>query len=189
VVRQGCRSAPGCARSPHAIDRKTDCAARGLPVASKRNNVRNRNIQQEERHTSVLEGDRRGEAAPYTSARVRDQRRNPVKRLIPFVIMAVFGVIIARQEIPAVDAWWQKTFAPDQWRITETCRQAVLEDAKERRYVRALKIGKVHHTADGPYVDGLRIVVLGEGGADETIHYTCYLDNDGQLFRLTRIAE
>jgi hypothetical protein len=50
--------------------------------------------------------------------------------------------------------------------------------------VRVLKAGKVHHTKDGPYVDGLKIVVLGNAGGEEVLQYTCYLDNDGQLFRL-----
>ena len=148
-----------------------------------------RNRQQDERQPTVAEANRRREAPPYASARFRDQRRNRMKRLIPLIVLAVFAVIIARQEIPAVDNWWQKTFAHDAWRVKETCRKAVLEDAKDRRYVRVLTMGKVHHTADGPYVDGLRIKVLGASGADETIHYTCYLDNTGQLFRLTRNSE
>ncbi len=149
----------------------------------------NRNRQQEDGQSPVPEKDRRGEAAPYTSARLREKRRNPMKRLIPFVIVAAFGVIIARQEIPAVDDWWQKTFAPEDWRAKDTCRQAVLDEAKGRRYKRIVTPGEVHRTADGPYVEGLRLVVLGETGADETIYYTCYLTNDGKLFRLTRTSE
>ncbi len=120
-----------------------------------------RSRQQDERQTLVPEANRRGEAPRYASTRFRDQRRNRVKPLIPLIVMAVFAVIIARQEIPAVDNWWQKTFAHDAWRVKETCRKAALEDAKDRRYVRVLTTGKVHHTADGPYVDGLRIKVLG----------------------------
>jgi hypothetical protein len=112
-----------------------------------------------------------------------------MKRLIPLIIVAAFAVIIARQEIPAVDDWWQKTFAPDEWQVKETCTQAVLAESKSRRYVRVLTKGEVHQTADGPYVEGLRIVVLGENGADEALYYTCYLTNDGQLFRLTRTSE
>jgi hypothetical protein len=154
-----------------------------------RNSVIERSRQQEDRHTPVVDGERSGEAPPYTSARFRGKQRNPLKRLIPFAILAAFGVLIARQEIPAVSDWWQKTFAPDEWRARDTCRKAVLDDARERRYARMLASGKVHKTADGPYVDGLRIVVLGTTGAEETIGYTCYLDNDGQLFRLTRTSE
>jgi hypothetical protein len=112
-----------------------------------------------------------------------------MKRLIPFAIVAAMGLLIARQKIPAVDDWWQKTFAPDEWRARDTCRKAVLEDARQRRYARVLATGQLHQTTDGPYVDGLRIVVLGDTGAEETIAYTCYLDNDGQLFRLTRTSE
>lgn len=132
----------------------------------------------------VPEADARGEAPVYTSARSRRKPRNPMRRVVPFLIMGGILLMIARHEVPAVDEWWERTFFAETWKVKDTCRQAVLEAARQRQYVRVLKAGKVHRTRDGPYVDGLKIVVLGNAGGEEVLQYTCYLDNDGQLFRL-----
>jgi hypothetical protein len=133
-----------------------------------------------------LEPDPRGEATSYTPVRSRKKRDRPLKRLIPFLILAGVGVLIARQEIPAVNDWWERTFSAEEWEIKDTCKQAVLEESSNRQYVRVLKGGEVHVTRDGPYIDGLKIVVLGEAGREEVMDYTCYLDNEGHLFKLTR---
>jgi hypothetical protein len=107
-----------------------------------------------------------------------------MRRVVPFLIMGGILLMIARHEVPAVDEWWERTFSAETWKVKDTCRKAVLEAASQRQYVRLLKAGKVHQTKDGPYVDGLKIVVLGRAGGEEVLQYTCYLDNDGQLFRL-----
>ena len=132
----------------------------------------------------VPEAGRRGEVTVYTSARSRRNPRNRMKRVVPFLIMGGILLTIARHEVPAVDEWWERTFFAETWKVKDTCRKAVLEDARQRQYVRVLKTGKVHRTRDGPYVDGLKIVVLGNAGGEEVLQYTCYLDNHGQLFRL-----
>jgi hypothetical protein len=147
--------------------------------------VTNRNRQpDDDSRARVPETDTRGEAPVYTSARSRRNPRSPMRRVVPFLIMGGILLMIARHEVPAVDEWWERTFFAEAWKVKDTCRKAVLEAASQRQYVRVLKAGKVHHTKDGPYVDGLKIVVLGNAGGEEVLQYTCYLDNDGQLFRL-----
>ena len=39
---------------------------------------------------------------------------------------------------------------------------------------------------DGPYVENLLVVELGASGAEERVEYTCYLDQQGKLFKLNR---
>jgi hypothetical protein len=118
--------------------------------------------------------------------RQREQRRNPFRKLIPFLFIAVIGLLIAREEIPAVHDWWQKTFSPDSWRAQNACRQAVIDDSGNGKYLRVLKPGEVHNTIDGPYVENLLVVELGANGVEEKVKYTCYLDKQGMLFKLNR---
>jgi len=118
--------------------------------------------------------------------RQREQRRNPFRKLIPFLFIAVIGLLIAREEIPAVHDWWQKTFSPDSWRAQNVCRQAVIDESGNGKYLRVLKPGEVHNTIDGPYVENLLVVELGANGVEEKVKYTCYLDKQGMLFKLNR---
>ena len=80
------------------------------------------------------------------------------------------------------------TFSPDSWSAQNTCRQAVIDDAGNGKYLRVLRPGEVHETMDGPYVENLLVVELGANGVEEKVEYTCYLDKQGKLFRLNRNA-
>lgn len=128
--------------------------------------------------------DPRGEAPSHRSLRPEQRRGHPFRRVVPFVIMAGVGLLIARNEVPVVGEWWERTFFAADWKAGNTCREAVLKEAGRGRYARVLRSGKVHRTQDGPYVDGLRVEVLDDTGADRVLEFTCYLDNTGQLFRL-----
>ena len=119
-------------------------------------------------------------------ARQREQRHSPFRKIIPFLFIAVIGVLIAREEIPAVHDWWQKTFFPDSWRAQNSCRLAVIDDSGNGKYLRVLEPGQVHNTLDGPYVENLLLVELGANGVEERVEYTCYLDRQGKLFKLNR---
>jgi hypothetical protein len=39
---------------------------------------------------------------------------------------------------------------------------------------------------DGPYVENLLVVELAANGGEEKVEYTCYLDKQGELFKLSR---
>ena len=114
------------------------------------------------------------------------KRNRPMRRLIPLLVLAAIAVMIARREIPAVETWWEKTFAAEQWALKETCRQAVMEAADGGRYLRIVRGGELHQTGDGPYIDGVTTVQLSDAGVELTVVYTCYLDRQGKLFRLSR---
>jgi len=145
----------------------------------------NRRNGQTAKRASAQDPDQTGnQSAGY--GRQREQRRSPFKKLIPFLFIALIGILIAREEIPAVHDWWQKTFFPDDWRAQNTCRQAVIDDSGNGKYLRVLKPGEVHNTIDGPYVENLQVVELGANGVEEKVEYTCYLDQQGRLFKLNR---
>ena len=90
------------------------------------------------------ETDTRGEVPVYASARSRRNPRNPMRRVVPFLIMGAILLMIARHEVPAVDEWWERTFFAEAWKVKDTCRKAVLEAASQRQYVRVLKRSEEH---------------------------------------------
>ena len=145
----------------------------------------NRRNGQAAKRTRVVDADQSGsQSSPYN--RRGEQSRSPFRKFIPLLFIAVVGLLIAREEVPAVAEWWQKTFSPESWRAQNTCKQAVIDSAGEAKYVRVLEAGRVHDTMDGPYVEGLLVVELAADGAEERAEYNCYLDKAGKLFRLNR---
>jgi hypothetical protein len=115
-----------------------------------------------------------------------ERNRSPLKKFIPLLLIATVALLIAREEVPAVAEWWQKTFSPDSWTAQNICKQAVIDRSGRGRYVRVLKAGEVHDTLDGPYVDGLLVVELAADGSEQRAEYSCYLDEAGKLFKLHR---
>jgi hypothetical protein len=148
----------------------------------------NRN-EQDDTEAPVTRSERRGEVPAYSAARPRSRRANPARRLIPVLILAVFGVFIARQQIPAFADWWERTFMTAAWQTKSTCRQAALADLKDGRYARLLHGGDLHETPDGPYLTQMRFAVLGSNGQEQVVEYNCYLDSQGRLYRLNRRPE
>jgi len=136
-----------------------------------------------------LEPDPRGEAPGYAATRTGRRRHNPVKRLIPVLIMLAIGVLFARQQVPAFSDWWERTFTPDVWQVKQTCSQAALDTLKDSHYARLLDVGELHKTGDGPYLEGMRFSVLDSGGDTRVVGFTCYLDSQGRLFKLNRDPE
>lgn len=119
----------------------------------------------------------------------RGRRSRFPQRLIPLLILAVIAVLIARQEIPAVDDWWEKTFAAGDWQIKQTCREAAVELSGNRVFTRVVKGGTVHQTEEGFYVDRLVLGEMGRDGVEQRVEYTCYLDASRRLVRLNRLDD
>lgn len=142
------------------------------------------NVQSNRRHNRETAVDARAEAQAYR----RTDRRQGFRagRLVALLFVVVVGVLIARQEIPAFSDWWEKTFSEATWLVRSSCRDAVFEDLAPHSYPRVLKAGELHKTADGPFIEGLRVAVLKEQGGEAMIEYSCYLDNDGRLYKLVR---
>lgn len=107
--------------------------------------------------------------------------RRRLGRLVPLLILAVFGFIILRQEVPAVDDWIQRIIAPGEFAAAETCRRAALSSADSPGYARVRARGSVHKTRDGYYVEGVEIGSMGDDGAESVFRYSCYVDSNGNL--------
>lgn len=133
--------------------------------------------------------DPRSEAPAYPAARGKPRRRNPARQLVPVLVLAGFGVLFARQEVPAFADWWERTFNPGDWQVRDTCRQAVLAELGSGRYARLREPGELHSTQDGPFVTAMRFRALDDEGRERSIEYNCYLDGQGRLARLNRVSE
>lgn len=144
---------------------------------------------EDDRRSAVSAAERRGEAPAYSAAGVRQRRRKPVKRLLPLLIMAAIGVLIAREQVPAFADWWERTFTPAVWQARHTCREAAQADLKGGRYARLLRGGELQQTVDGPILTQMTYSVLDDGGEEQVVEYSCYLDSQGRLFRLNRSPE
>jgi hypothetical protein len=130
-----------------------------------------------------------GRDAGGSSGRPPPGERQPRFRLgpvVPFLIAAAFVVFIAHQEVPAVADFLERSFTPEQWQSKQTCREAALAELGAGQYARLLDGGEVHQTPDGPLVRDLRFAVLGEDDREQTVRYNCYLDANGEVFRLVR---
>ena len=137
------------------------------------------------KRTQLENSDQAGSQRQAYGRRQRETH-SPFKKYIPLLFIAVIGILIARQEIPAFRDWWQMTFSPDSWSAQNTCRQAVIDNSGRGKYLRVLEPGEVHDTSDGPYVEGLVVMELGANGFEQRVEYTCYLDKQGSIFKLNR---
>jgi len=138
------------------------------------------------RRRSVLpEG--RGDSPQRTAPYRREPGSRLARRLIPLLFFVVLGGVIAHNEIPAFAQWWERLVAPQDWQARQQCQQAALEAAANPAFARVIRSGKVHRTSEGRYVDKLLLGEMGEGGAEQTVEYSCYLDSTGKLVQLNRL--
>ena len=155
------------------------------PATGKPPEMMNRN-KNDIRRQPVL-SDEQGEGRLRTAPYRRTQRNKLTGQLIPFVVLAIFGVIIAQQEVPAFAQWWEKLVAPREWQAKQQCQQAALARASRPAFARVVKPGRVHRTEDGLYVERVVLGEMSDAGAEQSVEYSCYLDSAGNLVKLNRL--
>jgi hypothetical protein len=121
--------------------------------------------------------------APYR----RTPRRAPGRKLIPLLFFVALAGLIAYNEIPAFAEWWERLVAAREWEAKRQCQQAALAAAANPAFARVVKPGKVHQTAEGLYIDGLVLGEMADGGVEQRVEYSCYLDSAGKLVQLNRL--
>ncbi len=136
------------------------------------------------RRASVLDDEQTAAAGTNTARCSRPAR--PLRRLVPLLAFLVIGLLIAREEIPAVRDAWDRLVAPQSWQARYTCQQAAIADSEHRAFSRVLKPGRINRTVDGIYIDRLLIGTMGASGTETRIEYTCYTDAQGKLVKLHR---
>lgn len=102
--------------------------------------------------------------------------------------MALIGLLILKEEVPAVNRWFQRIVAPDRYAAAEACRNAALDAAAHPAYARVRDEGVVHATRNGFYVEGVEIGEMGADGAETTYRFHCYADPSGRLVKTHKDA-
>lgn len=138
------------------------------------------------RRRSVLRKER-GDTPQSTAPYRRKTSSALPRRLIPLLFFVVLAAVIAHNEIPAFAHWWERMLAPQDWQARQRCQQAALAAAANPAFARVIRAGEVHSTSAGWYVDRLVLGEMAEGGAEQAVEYSCYLDSTGKLVQLNRL--
>lgn len=117
--------------------------------------------------------------------REREHKRR-MQRIIPLLIFGAVGLLIAKEEIPAVDNWISRLLDADAWNAGEACRRAALADMGQTGYVRATEDGEVERTQAGFYVGGIEYATLQSSGEELRISYSCNVSKAGEVVALNR---
>ena len=112
--------------------------------------------------------------------REREHKRR-LHRLIPLLIFGTVAVLIAKQEIPAVDSWISRQFNAEAWNAGEACRQAALGRLEQPEFARLLKTGEVKQTSGGYYIGGVLYAVLQASGENQQLRYSCNVTATGEV--------
>jgi len=122
-----------------------------------------------------------------TPSRSTLPRRN-MGRFLPFLIFALFGLFILKEQVPEVNHWFQRLVAPERYAAAEACRRAALDAAEQPDYARVRDEGTVHETRNGFYVEGVDIGSMGADGAETVFRFNCYADASGKLVKTHKDA-
>lgn len=120
---------------------------------------------------------------PSTNRTRRQQARLNISRLLPFLFMVFFILFILKEEVPALDRWYQSIIAPERYQATTHCQRAALKASSQPDYARVRSAGRVHETQNGFYVEGVEIGEMGEDGTEVGYRFNCYTDRDGALVK------
>ena len=112
--------------------------------------------------------------------REREPKRR-LHRLIPLLIFGTVVVLIAKQEIPAVDSWITRQLNADAWNAGEACRKAALGQLEQPDFARLLKAGKVEQTHGGYYIGDISYAVLQSSGEEQHYRYSCNVSATGEV--------
>jgi hypothetical protein len=112
--------------------------------------------------------------------REREHKRR-LGRFIPLLIFGAVAVLIAKQEIPAVDSWINRQLNAEAWNASEACRQAALGQLEQPDFARLLKTGEVKQTSGGYYVGGVLYAVLQSSEVEQRHRYSCNVTSTGEV--------
>ena len=112
--------------------------------------------------------------------RGREHKRR-LHRLIPLLIFGTVAVLIAKEELPAVDSWISRQLNADAWNAGEACRQAALGQLEQPDFARLLKAGKVEQTHGGYCIGDISYAVLQSSGEEQHYRYSCNVSATGEV--------
>lgn len=119
-------------------------------------------------------------------ARLREkEHRKRLQRLIPLGIFTVIVLLIAREEIPAVDGWITRLLDEPAWNAAEHCRAVSRNRLEDPGFARLQERGKARKTANGYYVDGVVFALLLSSGEEQEFHFGCNVSPAGEIVAIS----
>lgn len=109
-----------------------------------------------------------------------------MQRIVPLLIFGAVGLLIAKEEIPAVDSWISRLLDADAWNAGEACRRAALADMGQTDFARSTEAGDVEKTHAGYYVGGIEFATLQPSGGEVRYRYSCNVSQTGEVVALNR---
>jgi len=114
------------------------------------------------------------------------QGRPAFKKLLPFLILAVFVLIILSQEFPGFRHAIDYYIANDSWQASETCNARALQLGASPDFMRIIEYGDVHKTENGFFIEKIQVGEMAEQGGEQRFIVDCYTDAAGNLVRADR---
>ena len=108
------------------------------------------------------------------------------RKIVPFLIFALFALFILKEQVPAVDDKIQSLLHPHAFAAITTCREAALESGNTPDFNRLLKTGRANPTQNGFFVDRLIIGTLEKGHGEVQYSVECYVDANGAIVDIQR---
>ena len=112
--------------------------------------------------------------------------RPSFKKVVPFVVIAIFVSIILSQEIPGFRHAIDQYIAHDSWQASETCSSRALQLGTSPDFMRIIEYGDVHNTEKGFFVEKIIVGEMAEQGGEQRFIVDCYTDTAGNLVRADR---
>jgi len=125
---------------------------------------------------------------PYARPRKRSNRSRTLNRLIPFLILLIFGTLILKDQVPAVSDKIDSMINPQGFAAVQTCRKAALSQSSTPNFARLIKSGKANATKKGYFIDQLVIGEMNDQGGERLMDIGCHIDQSGELIKLSRLA-
>ena len=138
--------------------------------------------------TNTQKEDKNTLNAPYARPRRRSSRSRVLNRLIPFLMVLVFGTLILKDQVPAIGDKIDSMINPQGFAAVQTCRKAALSQSTTPDFARLIKSGKANATKKGFFVNQLVIGEMNEQGGEQRINIGCHIDQNGELIKLNRLA-
>jgi len=138
--------------------------------------------------TSTKKEDKNTLNEPYARSRSRSSRSRVLNRLIPFLMVLVFGTLILKDQVPAIGDKIDSMINPQGFAAVQTCRKAALSQSTTPDFARLIKSGKANATKKGFFVNQLVIGEMNEQGGEQRMNIGCHIDQNGALIKLNRLA-
>ncbi|RUM91999.1 MAG: hypothetical protein DSZ28_10070 [Thiothrix sp.] len=124
---------------------------------------------------------------PYARPRSRSSRSRALNRLIPFLMVLIFGMLILKDQVPAIGDKIDSMINPQGFAAVLTCRNAALSQSTTPDFARLIKSGKANTTGKGFFVNQLVVGEMDEQSGERLMNISCHIDQNGEIIKLNRL--